>query len=116
MDIVEEKFEQWAILEIMGHNKFAGMLREETIGGASFLRIDIPATDGRQAFTKYFGASSVYCITPVTEDVAKALAAKLRNEPIQKWDLPDEWIPKLSAVSSPLFDGQDDFESDDSFN
>lgn len=32
----------WAILELMGHRRLGGYLREETIAGAAFLRIDVP--------------------------------------------------------------------------
>lgn len=83
-------FNQWAILEIMGHNTFAGLVSEQTIGGASFVRVDVPAVDNLQAFTKMFGASSIYCITPVTEEVAIARAKTLRQQPMAVYDLPDE--------------------------
>ena len=35
-------FEGWAILELMGHRRLAGKLSEAIIGGASFIRIDVP--------------------------------------------------------------------------
>lgn len=91
---MSDKFDQWAILEVMGHQKFAGRVTEQAIGGASFVRSDIPETEGRPAFTKLFGGGSIYCLTPVTEEVARALAAKLRNEPVQPWDLPDSYREK----------------------
>jgi len=91
METDTNKFEQWALLEIMGHQRYAGLLTEQTIGGASFLRIDIPEVDGKQAFTKYFGASSVYSITPMEKDAVLILAGKLRQEPIKPWELPREF-------------------------
>ena len=106
---MSESFEQWCILEIMGHNVFAGLLTEITIGGASFIRISIPETEGRPAFDKIFGASSVYCITPVTEEVAKARATSLRQEPISPWDLPEEWKQKFAAPALTHDDDIDDF-------
>jgi hypothetical protein len=104
----KQKFESWAILEVMGHQKFAGLVTEETIAGTAFIRIDIPAADGKPKFTKLFGGSTIYCLTPVTEDVARAFAAKLRTEPITKWDIPDDWIPKLN--DAPLLEGVGDIE------
>jgi hypothetical protein len=74
----------------MGHQKFAGRVTEQALGGASFVRIDIPETPGHPAFTKLFGGSSIYCLTPVTEEVARALAARIRTEPVQPWDIPAE--------------------------
>lgn len=83
-------FDQWAILEIMGHQTYAGRVSEQTIGGASFVRIDVPAVDKLQPFSKLFGASSIYCITPVTEEVAIARAKTLGQQPLSVYDLPDE--------------------------
>lgn len=95
MTIDPDTFSQWCILEIMGHNRFAGLVSEISIGGASFIRIDIPDTKRQAGFTKIFGASSVYCITPVAEDVARALAAKLEHAPVVAWDLPQDWREKI---------------------
>ena len=39
---VMETFEEWAVLELMGHRRLAGKVTEATIGGGAFLRIDIP--------------------------------------------------------------------------
>lgn len=45
----EEKFAQWAIVEIFGHSKFAGLVTEQTIGGASFDFFNQPSRGvGRQ--------------------------------------------------------------------
>lgn len=71
-----DSFDAWAIVEIMGHQTFAGRVTEQTIGGASFVRVDVPASDGKPAFTKIFGAGSIYCITPVTEEIAKRAVAQ----------------------------------------
>lgn len=108
----QASFEQWCILEIMGHNTFAGLLSEITIGGASFIRIAIPETSAGPAFDKIFGASSVYCITPVTEDVARATASRLRQEPIRPWDLPDDWKAKFAQPALPSGQG-DTYEDED---
>ena len=66
-DQQSERFEEWAIVEVMGHRRFAGLVTEQAIGGASFVRIDIPEARDLPAFTKLFGGSSIYCITPCTE-------------------------------------------------
>ena len=90
------KFDSWCLLEIMGHQKFAGRVTEETIAGSAFLRIDIPArADGTPAFTKFFSPSSVYSFTPMAEDLVRGIAAELRNAPIAAYDLPAEMRAKL---------------------
>ena len=89
MSVQPSKFDQWAILEIMGHHRFAGRVSEQTVGGAAFVRIDVPEIGSRPAFTKLFGASSIYCISPVSEDVARMVAEQLGVQPISIYDLPD---------------------------
>lgn len=83
----EEQFEGWVILELMGHRRLAGYLREQQIGGASFLRLDVPGDDGAVA-TQFYSPSAVYCITPTTEDTANAVAKLTRVAPVQRWELP----------------------------
>lgn len=104
------QFDQWALLEIMGHKRFAGRVSEQSIGGSSFIRIDVPEVDGREAYTKIFGASTIYCITPVTERVARGLAAKMRGEPIKAWDLPEELRERVNrpAIAHAACDVDDD--------
>ncbi len=49
--MTEQKFEAWAIVELFGHQKIAGRLTEQTIGGCHFLRVDVPDVNGRPGFT-----------------------------------------------------------------
>jgi hypothetical protein len=82
-------FEAWAIIEIFGHQKYAGKVSEFAIGGCNFVRVDVPELPTRRpqepampAFTKLFGNGAVYSITLVSEDVARAVAATIRPEPL----------------------------------
>jgi len=95
-----ERFEEWAILELMGHRRLAGRITEQTIGGASFLRLDIPGNGERKAFTQFYSGQAVYCITPTTEAVARMIAASSCVEPVTPYEVrlaietqpPDEGI------------------------
>jgi len=85
-----EKFEEWAIVELFGHNTIAGQVSEQTIGGASFVRVDVPPVDGDgSGFTKLYGAAAIYAITPTTEEIATAAAARLAVRPVTPWVIPD---------------------------
>lgn len=93
MTDTDKRFQAWCVVEIMGHRKFAGFVSEETIGGASFVRVDVPAVthyDGTElpAFTKLFGAGSIYCLTPCTEDTARAFASQLRQRAFEIYEAP----------------------------
>lgn len=89
-----ERFGTWAIVELMGHRRLAGYLTEQQIAGAGFLRLDIPESDATeetrlasQAATQFYAPSSVYAITPVTEEVARAVARRARPEPVHYYEL-----------------------------
>lgn len=92
-----EPFEGWAILELMGHRKLAGLLSEQSIGGASFIRIDVPmagavatiaADTSAWAVTQFYAPSAVYCITPTTEELARKVAAGAQPTPVTRYELP----------------------------
>jgi hypothetical protein len=84
----------WAIVEVMGHRRFAGHVTEQLFGSAALIRVDVPATEqparyGREArttaeYSKLIGVASIYCITPCTEDVARRAAVEIEcsNDPI----------------------------------
>lgn len=76
-------FEEWAVLELMGHRRLAGRVSEETIGGASFIRIDVPG-----GATQFYAPGAVYCITPTTEQLARAFAEGNRPRPVERYELP----------------------------
>ncbi len=84
-----EKFDSWAIVEIMGHSKLAGRVTEQAIGGSSFVRVDIPEREGHPAFTKLFGNAAIFSITPVTEDLARKAAAHCDSEPVSVYIPPE---------------------------
>jgi hypothetical protein len=80
------KPETWCILELMGHLKLAGRLSEEERFGVKLGRIDVPEGDG--FMTQYFGGSSVYRITVVSEQVARDVARTHAAPPVMPWDYP----------------------------
>jgi hypothetical protein len=88
---MEEPFDTWAIVEIMGRQRYAGRVTEQTLAGQSMLRIDIPKTAKQSEFTKFFSAASLHSLTPTTEEIARGVAENLNNPPINIYDLP-EWM------------------------
>lgn len=84
----QQKFETWAVVEVMGHSRYAGYCVEQAIGGASFLRVDIPAMGDKPAFTKILGTGSIFAITPCDEAFARAMAASFRATPFNVYEMP----------------------------
>ena len=77
----EAEFAGWAILEILGHRKLAGYVRPATFAGAGVIRIDVPGADGNVA-TQLYAPSALYCLTPVTEELARRVARAHEPEPV----------------------------------
>lgn len=80
-----EKFEAWAIVEVMGHQRLAGKVSEQVIGGTAFVRVDVPEVRGSQPFTKLLGNGAIYAITIVDEETARASAGQLCQAPMDAW-------------------------------
>lgn len=84
-----EKFETWAIVELMGHIRLGGRITEEVRFGSTMGRIDIPGEkEGEFIATQYFGGASVYRVTPCDEATARKVAEANRPRPISQYSLP----------------------------
>lgn len=108
-------FESWAIVEVMGHNTYAGKVSEQTVSGCGFIRVDVPELpDGgkwqaaQPAFTKLIGTGSIYAITPCSEEVARKAAARVRSQPITMLDIAAR--PALAAAATNVDDEDDDVD------
>lgn len=82
----QQKLSSWALVEIFGHQRIVGFLSEQTVGTGVLLRVDVPdlTKNGkmvRKGFTRYFGLSSIYSITPVDEATVRALLPNIDGTP-----------------------------------
>lgn len=82
-EAAESRFDEWVILELMGHRQLAGRLTEVELAGEGFLRLEIPATGDRPAATQLYRPTAVYGIHPVTEELARRAAAHAAS-----WQMP----------------------------
>jgi hypothetical protein len=118
MNETTQKFEGWAVVEMLGHKRLAGLVSEQVLAGASLVRVDVPETlhrrdtagfgghtvEAKPAYTKFIGVGSIYCITPCTEETARKCATVLErwNDPI-----PVE-MPRLLTAGAASGRGDDD--------
>lgn len=73
-------FEGWALVELMGHRTRAGRVTEVEAFGTKLLRLDIPvAGEGEETefVSEHYSGSAIYCLTPATEEFARALARRM---------------------------------------
>lgn len=101
---MSETFDQFCIVELMGRQVIAGRVTEQVIGGSAFVRVDVPECNGIPAFTKFYGASAIYAMTPCSEATANAAVVGLRQKPVNIYQL------NLPARSMDIDeeDGEDD--------
>lgn len=104
-------FTGWAIVELFGHQRIAGKVSEEVIGGSSFVRVDVPAIEDQAAFTKLYGGSAIYAITPTDEATAMRAVSSFRVVPVEMWRLVS--VEPARIVSGALHDPDNYDRSDD---
>ena len=99
----QSKFNGWAVVEIMGHNREIGFVSTEYFGGPALFRVDQPplpereivltrpewvgdtycpagSTVKREAMegkTSFVGPSSIFRMTPCSEETARAAIEKM---------------------------------------
>lgn len=85
----ENEFELNAMIELFGHQRIAGLVTEHNIGGASFVRVDVPETDKQPKFTRFFNPSAIYAINPVSKETMEIMVNQIQSKPISAWDVRD---------------------------
>ena len=73
-------------MELFGHQKIVGYLSQQTFGSGVLFRVDVPdlLKDGkklREGFTRYFGLSAIYSITPCSEAMVKNMLPNIDGTP-----------------------------------
>lgn len=101
MSQTKEPFADWAILELMGHRRLAGFVQEVELAGSGVLRIDIP---NEPPLTQFYPPSAIYCLTPTTEELARALGKRAVAGPVSYYELPPA-IPRCCRCGIDLQPG-----------
>lgn len=114
----------WAIVELMGHQRVAGRISQQTFGGAALIRVDVPEVvttgigyikgervdtmDVIPAHTRSLGAASIYGINWVDEAAATLAAHTIKHQPINPYnlknvlaDMPEQQRQKVLALAAP---------------
>ncbi len=84
--VPEPELKSWALVELFGHQRIVGFLSQQTFGTGVLFRVDVPdlMKDGkiiRKGFTRYFGLSSIYSITPIDEPMVRELLPNVDGTP-----------------------------------
>lgn len=129
----------WYILEIFGHQRFAGYLTVQNIGIAAMLRLDVPPLAERervlkrpgyagdqycpagtrikegavQGYTKLFGVGAIYSMTPCTKDACLAAVEEIQPRPMTPIAIPETKAIPAAAIVTDADAEDDDGEEDD---
>jgi len=82
----EDQLKSWALVELFGHQRIVGFLSQQTFGTGVLFRIDVPdliknGETARKGFTRYFGLSAIYSITPIDEQTVRELLPSIDGTP-----------------------------------
>jgi len=81
------------VVELMGHKTVAGLVSKSEMVGKALLRIDVPATERFSEFTQLYGEAAIYCVTFVSEEVARRVAGAVQVNPVSVY-APDLITPE----------------------
>ncbi len=87
--MTEDRFDEWALIELFGHQRTAGRVTEQPLGGETFIRVDVPETKSQPAFTKLYGKGAIYALTLTDERSARAAVIAWSPEPMNRWEMDD---------------------------
>lgn len=92
-----EAFKSWALIELMGHRKRAGLCEDVTMIGSRLLRVDVPSEEPGKFTTEFYGAAAIYGLHPCDEATARRLAkSHVYDRAIEPYQEP--FNPQLSFI------------------
>lgn len=77
---------QWAVIELMGHIRYGGLVSKDNQLGTAMLRVDVPMPGGSFA-SQLVNPSSIYRISFCAEDIARAAAQSGQAKPMHQFEL-----------------------------
>jgi len=134
-------FEGWAIVEVFGHQRYAGFVTTEAFGQAVLFRVDVPPLAEReritkhygyddggtsvppgstvkegavQGYTKFFGPGAIYAMTPCTQDAAEKAVESMQTRKVSVVSIPPEAATLPPHRDDDDDDGSDDYNGDES--
>ena len=81
----------YALIELFGHQRIVGKVTQQVVGVAALLRVDVPdlIKNGevvRKGFTRFYGPSAVYSLTPIDENAVRDLLPMISGQPVKEWE------------------------------
>lgn len=100
---------QWAIIELMGHIRYGGLVSKDTQLGTAMLRVDVPQADTDGFVSQLVNPASIYRITFCEAAIARAAARAGDPKPMSPWEL-RQMLPEPTAATTTRDQDDDDRE------
>ncbi len=87
----------WVLVELFGHQRIVGKVTVDPVDFPGMVRVDVPdlLKNGeveRAGFTRYFGRSALYSVTPISEQSVRELLPHVNGHPSRPLSLgSSEW-------------------------
>jgi hypothetical protein len=133
------KFEGWAVVEIFGHQRYAGFVTTEQFGQAAMFRVDVPPLPERErvtkgyeyaggqnlppgstvkelgipGYSKLFGVGAIYALTPCDQATAEKVLAQMQPRKLQLVKLGEQRALQVDWPDDNIVDDINDGEEDD---
>lgn len=107
----------WAVVEIYGHKKFAGLVHGLE-GEIQLIRFDIPKK-GEEYQTVYYNRNAIFSLTPCTEETARTVSTAFSHRPVGLYEVPhlaemrQAYEEKLGDKLAELGEGEEDDDEED---
>jgi hypothetical protein len=86
-ETIAPSFENWAIVELMGHVRMTGMVREVERFGSKVGEINVVDKNGEFVATQMFGGAGLYRMTLCDKQTAMELAVRPQLDSSVDWSL-----------------------------
>lgn len=85
-DNKQPELRAWGLVELFGHQRIVGMVTVDPIDFPGMVRVDVPdllknGETERAGFTRYFGKSALYSVTPISEEAVRELLPHIDGRP-----------------------------------
>lgn len=101
-DAKSELLESWALIEIFGHDKIAGLVTTRKFGTQVMFQVDVPKTGGTGfAYSRLLSPGAIFAIQPTSEEWCRKWTAQAEEYGMKS---PLPYIPEPRQISAPVED------------
>jgi len=79
VDAGQEEINSWALLELFGHSKVAGLVTSRKLGTEVMFQVDVPKGETEFSHSELYSPKAIFAIKPTSEDWCRRWAQYARE-------------------------------------